>query len=210
MDSSRTDWRLDRGHSPGLRACVLSACVVLGALGCSVGQGQGELTGSVRALECGIDDDAYSLEPSFFGGEVTGGWLNIRVQRGSDLEQHADGLAIHVRDVNEVKQNRLGLPIPVEADHLALVQMSFYLNEACPSGFPSDHRLPPVVMEAVGGQIRFDSIYAPDLEPGDTLVEAELLNVTFTDRDDPEGRAATLSGTFSFFQQRGAPAQRFP
>ncbi|GAB5548524.1 MAG: hypothetical protein SangKO_082840 [Sandaracinaceae bacterium] len=198
------------GFSRTVRVCSGVLALGLASWGCSIGQGQGEITGAVRADDCGLDDPDFSLEPSFFGGEVTGGQLNIRVQRGTDLESHADGLSIHIRDVNEIKQNRLGLPIPVEDDYLSLVQMSFYLNEACPSGFPSDHRAQPVVMQASGGEIRFDSIYAPDLEPGDTLVEAELIGVTFTDREHPDGRAATLSGTFSFFQQRGAPAQRFP
>jgi hypothetical protein len=177
--------------------------------GCSVGEGQGELTANVTAAGCDVPQD-YALEPSLFTGEVTGDQLNLRIQRGSDLEGHADGLIVHVRDVDEVKADRIGLPLRFRDDSDALVQAVLYLNESCPSGFPDDFRTRPYAFLAVDGTITFDSIYAPNLDAGDTLVEARLEDVRFEDREEPEDRHAVLNGFFSFFYQRGSPAQRFP
>ena len=66
------------------------------------------------------------------------------------------------------------------------------------------------VVPPVSGTITFRSIYAPEIDPGSTGIEAELTDVRFEDRDAPEMRNATLNGWFQFFYQRGAPAQRFP
>ncbi|HEY8430496.1 MAG TPA: hypothetical protein VIL20_19080 [Sandaracinaceae bacterium] len=179
--------------------------------GCSVGGGDGEIAGHVVAADfCGLDDPAYELHPSFFTGQVTGTALDMRVQRGSALEQFADGLFIHVRDTNEVRRQRIGLPIPIDGTSRSLVQIVFYLNETCEAGFPNEHRRRAVVLEAVSGTITFDAIYAPDIDPGATGIEAELADVVFVDAAAPEERHATLSGWFSFFYQRGSPAQRFP
>lgn len=180
-------------------------------VGCSIGEGQGEIGGRAVALDyCELDTSDYELRPSFFAGEIIEDTLNLRVQRGGDLEQFADGLTILVRDVNEVKQNRIGLPIELDGDWRSLVQITFYLNGTCESGFPSEFRRRPVLLEAVGGTITFDAIYAPDIDPGGVAIEAELDQVVFADSALPDERHATLSGWFSFFYQRGAPAQRFP
>jgi hypothetical protein len=178
--------------------------------GCSIGEGTGQIGGPVMATDCEIDEPMYELYPSFFTAQVTGDQLNLRVQRGSDFESYADGLIIHVRDVNEVKQSRIGLPIRIEDDYRALVQVIFYLNESCISGFPSEYRRQPVVLAARSGTITFRSIYAPNVDTTATGIEAELTDVVFADPDHPDVRNATLSGSFSFFYQRGSPAQRFP
>ncbi len=180
------------------------------AAGCSVGGGQGELSGYVVAPDCDVDEPSYQLVPSFFSGEVTAEQLNIRVQRGSDIEGYADGLMIQVRDVNEVFRNRIGIPIPVMPEERALVQAVFYLNQTCPSGFPDFFDTQPVIMEGQSGTITFDAVYAPDIEAGATLIAAELDDVRFADAEHPERTNGALSGTFSFFYQRGSPAQRFP
>jgi hypothetical protein len=181
------------------------------SIGCAVGEGQGAIGGEVTASDfCGLEGADYQLQPSLFTAEVTENQLNLRVQRGSAIEQAADGLIIHVADIDEVKRQRLGLPIPVERDWSGLVQMVLYLNETCEAGFPSEHRRRPVVMEAVSGSVRFDAIYAPDIDPGSTGIEAELVDVEFVDPTMPDLRRARLDGWFSFFYQRGSPAQRFP
>lgn len=185
--------------------------LALALAGCSVGGGEGEIGGTVVATDyCGLDTADYQLVPSFFSAELVEGSMSLRVQRGSALEQFADGLMIVVRDVNDVKERRIGLPITLDGDWLSPVQITLYLNGSCLAGFPSDHRRRAVLMEAVGGTITFDAIYAPDVEPGDPGIEAELDQVVFVDAAMPEERHATLSGRFSLFYQRGAPAQRFP
>jgi len=164
----------------------------------------------VVAPECEIDEPMYELAPSFFSGEVTADQLNIRIQRGSEIEGYSDGLMIQVRDVNEVFRNRIGLPIEIDAHETSLVQAVFYLNQSCPSGFPDFFVTQPVIMEAQSGAIVFHAIYAPDIEPGAVLIEGELIDVRFAATDAPEETNGSLSGTFSFFYQRGSPAQRFP
>lgn len=189
------------------RTCLSLALALVA--GCSVGEGTGSATGPVVAPDCEIDEPDYALQPTFFSGEVTGEQMNIRVQRGSDIEGFSDGMMIHVRDVNEVFNARLGLPITIEDDYRALVQVVLYLNETCKTGFPDEFRSQPLSLAARGGTITFRAIYAPDIEPGATLTEATFEDVEFYDRDSPE-RSATLTGDFSFFYQRGSPAQRFP
>src|SRR5690606_19913884 len=188
-----------------------AALVALLLAGCSVGGGDGEIGGHVVAADfCGLDDPDYQLHPSFFTGQVTGTALHMRGQRGSALEPFADGRIMHVRDANEVRRQRIGLPILLDGLSSSLVQIVFFLNESCEAGFPSEHRRRAVVLEAVSGTITFDAIYAPDIDPGATGIEAELTDVVFVDAAAPEERHATLSGWFSFFYQRGSPAQRFP
>lgn len=193
-------------------ACFPRSLLLLALLaGCSVGEGQGELTANVSITDfCEIEEPALDLAPSFYSGEVTLDQLSVRVQRGSQAEQDADGLIILVRDVNEVKRQRIGLPIPVEADDRALVQMVLYLNGTCPTGFPDEFNENPVVLEGVSGSITFRSIYAPEIDAAATGIEAQIEGVVFEDSELPDQRRATLDGWFSFFYQRGAPAQRFP
>ena len=156
VDCSRRDIRV------GL--VLFAACAITGSVGvgCSVGQGQGELTADVRIEGlCDLDERDYPLAPSFFSGEVTEDQLNLRIQRGSQSEAAADGIIVHVQDVNDVKRQRIGLPIGIDADDRALVQIVLYLNGSCPFGFPQDEfEQNPVILEAVSGVITFRSIYA--------------------------------------------------
>jgi hypothetical protein len=187
------------------------ALLALALAACSVGEGQGELTAAVVVSDfCELEDPALDLNPTFFAGEVTLDQLVIRVQRGSQVESESDGLIILVRDVNEIKRQRIGLPIPIDSDERSLVQVVLYLNGTCPVGFPDEFGVPPVVLEAASGEITFRHIYAPELDSDSTGIEAEISGVEFADVEMPEQRHATLDGWFSFFYQRGAPAQRFP
>lgn len=189
---------------------ALGVALVLGT-GCAVGDGQGAIGGHAVASDfCQLDDADYQLDPSFFTAELTERILNLRIQRGSASEQYADGIMIQVLDVDDVKRQRIGLPIPIERGWTSPVQLILYLNESCEAGFPREYRRRSVLLEAARGQIRFDAIYAPAIDPAATGIEAELIDVEFVDVAAPEERRATLSGWFSFFYQRGAPAQRFP
>jgi hypothetical protein len=188
----------------------LCVAVALGA-GCSVGEGQGEITAAVHVEGfCEVDEEAFELAPSFFSAEVTEELLDLRVQRGSQIESNSDGLYINVRDVNDVARQRIGLPIPISDADDALVRLVFFLNATCPTGFPEEFRESPVNLKAVSGTITFREIYAPEIDPGATGISAELTGVYCEDPDVPDERHATLDGWFSFFYQRGAPAQRFP
>lgn len=204
------------------RWLLLAALAAL-ALACSVGAGEGHITGSLRLDDCGVDIDDYDLRPSFFGASYvsTSGAPNgennrtatLRVQRGSYRETFSDGLIVTIRDVNELVRSHLDQPIALtQIDRHrdpALVDVTFYAGETCGSGYPFEFWTVPGILHASAGTIVFHALYAPDLDTDDTAISAELFDVEFTSTESPETRRARLSGSFDFFYQRGAPAQTF-
>ena len=171
---------------------------------CSVGHGQGELTGSVQVAGC-LATTRYDLGPSAFLAQTVEKLLRIRVQRGGDLEVRSDGIAILVEDSSAVKNEYLGESISLAPDTEPRIDVSVYLNESCAAGRDNT----PVVLSAVSGTIRFDAIYAPKVNSGEVEISAVLENVRFVDPRNTE-RSAELSGNFDFLYVRGSPAQRFP
>jgi hypothetical protein len=202
---------------------VTRACAALGlacvALACSVGQGTGSAHGAVSIPECRYDNPSYDLRPDFFVADfvddphpTTIGLrrhiLQIRVQRGSYREQASDGITVLVRDV-DVLAASLGTPIAVGLD--ADVAMTLYLGQTCPAGIPrGDYFTLPAVLQAMSGTITFDSIYAPDVAPDQLTISAHFEDVHFDDAESPTTRFGHLDGEFTFFYQRGRPAQHFP
>lgn len=198
-----------------------AACAVaLLLLACSVGVGEGSVTGSVRIDECLLDTDAFSLGPNFFAGEFVEEpenldpitrlrQLNIRIQRGSWRESDSDGLLVSVRDVNEIATSMIGTPIALEDVAEAPVYLTLYLGQTCESGFPRAHWVRSAILAADSGTITFEGIYAPAMGDPDPEIAATFENVHFSDVGDPDGREALLSGEFRFVFQRGRPAQRF-
>lgn len=192
--------RLPR-HLPGRWAVLAVAC------GCSLGAGEGTVQGTVSAPFCELQDAPYDLEPSFFAAaEAAEGLLEVRVQRGSDLESLSDGLTLLVLDPVDIRQNRLGEAIPIRATFDHPVRMSFYMNETCPISRTDN----PVNYEGVEGEITFTSIYAPALGEDSVETAATFSDAVFVDPRSPAERSARLDGTFRFLFSRGRPAQRFP
>ncbi|MGF1466020.1 MAG: hypothetical protein ACFCGT_07785 [Sandaracinaceae bacterium] len=191
-----------------LRAAAL-ASVALG--GCAVGDGDGELFGVFQAARCNRPEpESIDLRPSFFGADPVEDQLNLRIQRGSEREFFADGVILHILDVNDLRLNRLDEPIELGDFYRDPIQAVAYLNATCRLATPleSFFEIPPAY-RSVGGTITFSAVYAPEIDMDDTLIEATLTDVRFEDAVDPE-EFAVLSGSFRFFFQRGAPAQRFP
>lgn len=189
----------------------LLACALTGA--CSVGHGEGEISGTIEIEDCRAAG-RYDLEPSAFFAQSVEDLLRIRVQRGSDLEVRSDGLAVLVEDAPRLKRNFLGVPLEVTPVGMPLevmpdadpaVFVSVYLNETCPPG----RELTPVALGAMSGTIEFEEIYAPQVDDSDVQIRAELDGVRFEDPRNPK-RWAELSGYFDFLYSRGSPAQRFP
>src|SRR5262245_19369020 len=80
-------------------------------LGCSLGQGEGEVeSDKLIAKECW--DQGFDLGPNFFAA-VPGASLQIRVQRGNDLEEVSDGLLVLVDDVEAIRKGFLKQELPV-------------------------------------------------------------------------------------------------
>ncbi len=200
-----------------MRHAALTLLGILAAA-CSVGQGRGQMTGSVVDTTCDVDIPAYSLEPTFFAADVVEernadeprSRLTLRIQRGSYREGDSDGVLVFVRDANELHRSALGVPIPLDGSVDAPVQMTLYLNETCESGFPREFWQVPLVLAAQQGTITFDRIYAPDVDPQNTEITGRFEGVLFASDERPGERFAVMDGSFSFFFQRGRPAQPFP
>jgi hypothetical protein len=82
------------------------------AHGCSVGAGTGEVTGTAQLAGC-FPEGAYVLAPNAFFAQATEQLLTLRVQRGSEIENESDGVAVSVRDSTEIAERWLGRDIPL-------------------------------------------------------------------------------------------------
>lgn len=188
---------------------TLALLSALPSVACSVGHGEGEVSGTMAVAGCRAEGP-YELGPTAFMAESVEQVLKIRVQRGSDIEVRSDGLAVLVEDASRVKRELLGTDVAVGGarplrDTMPRVDLSLYLNESC----PAERDRTPVVLGAVSGTIRFRSIYAPRVNDDEVRIAAEFRGVRF---EDPRvaDRWAVLDGSFDFLYVRGRPAQRFP
>lgn len=95
-------------------APIAAALLLFGATGCSLGQGTGDVTSdSLFAKECwGSNNagangqpqgDSYDLKPDFFAAIPYRDAMLIRVQRGTDVQEVSDGIAVLVDDVQRVR-----------------------------------------------------------------------------------------------------------
>jgi hypothetical protein len=89
---------------------ILGALVTLAVAACSLGQGQGQVTGILDVPDCW--SGPFDLHPDFFaavpatapnGVQTTTNALEIRIQNGSDFQAFSDGLIIGVDDAGEVR-----------------------------------------------------------------------------------------------------------
>lgn len=188
----------------GVLRAVLCAVGLAGMMSCSVGHGEGEISGTIQLSGCRAKGK-YDLSPSAFFAMATEQILRIRVQRGGDLELKSDGIAITVEDASLVKRKYLGETLSLVSTSMPRVDVSLFLNESCPPGRDET----PVVLSAVSGSIVFDEIYAPQVNEKEVEISATLDKVRFEDSRD-KNRWAELSGDFDFLYVRGGPAQRFP
>ena len=214
LGGGRTRWWVSLARSPApppLRGkprslpalLALLALLMLGSLGCSVGHGEGDISGTVALGACRAVGP-YELRPNTFFAQSVEELLRIRVQRGSDVEVASDGLAVLVRDASRVKQELLGVDIDLASEQGEGIEVTVYFNDTCPPGRDQI----PIVLRATGGIIRFESIYAPKVDDG-VRIHAELSDLRFEDPDEAD-RWAALSGYFNFLYVRGRPAQRYP
>jgi len=201
-------------------------------MGCSLGQGEGEVkSDALVARDCWFD--AYDLRPDFFAAVPYRETLNIRVQRGTDLQEVSDGLAVLVEDVNTIRDpDKLLLETPLTvtlspgvlppgatfpaspppgqpAVHLAL-----YLQRSCHNE--------NIILYAVDGTITFHSLFSGDpneAEAAEKYTDAEFDVLMGDPRDAPVGGPATdipderksrVTGFFRFYFERGQPGQPFP
>jgi len=191
----------------GVRGVLRAALCVMGLAAmasCSVGHGEGEISGTISVPGCRAKGK-YDLSPSAFFAMATQQILTIRVQRGGDLELKSDGIAITVEDASLVKRKYLGKSLSLVSTSMPSIDVSLFLNESCPAGRDQT----PVVLSAVSGTVVFEEIYAPQVNEEEVEITATLDKVRFEDSRD-KNRWAELSGDFDFLYVRGGPAQRFP
>ena len=201
--------------------CAAALCT-----GCTfVGQGEGEVESTGLSVpECW--DGPFQLGPDFFASVPFRETQQLRVQRDSDIQEVSDGLAILVNDTTMIRDELLGSDIEVGLPPQLLdeispgagtgvaptVSMALYLQFSCHNQ--------NVVLYAVEGTIRFDSLFSGD--PNETSGAEKFTDATFDvmmadPRElDPETKLvpseskSPLSGWFQFHFQRGQPGQPFP
>jgi hypothetical protein len=209
------------------------------AIGCSLGEGEGEVVSDhLFAHDCwGVEENpddrpGYRLRPDFFAAIPYRDTLQIRVQRGNDLEEVSDGLMVLIDDVKKVggrlgRAERVSLPAgvrppgaPLEPpttellDDPALIHMTLYLQSSCHNQ--------NINLYAINGTITFQYLFSGD--PNESVGANKFTDATFDvevgDLSDvrtgdpisaiPEDKRTHLSGYFRFYFQRGQPAQPFP
>jgi len=212
------------------RAAVLLG--VIGALavaGCSLGQGEGEVkSDALVARDCWFD--AYDLKPDFFAAVPYRSTLNIRVQRGTDLQEVSDGLTVSVDDVDAIREKLIDKPMSVTLSPGVLppgttppppppegqpaVGLALYLHRSCHNQ--------NIVLYAVDGTVTFHSLFSGDPNEADAaekFTDAEFDVLMGDPRDAPVGGPANavptemqsrVTGFFRFYFERGQPGQPFP
>lgn len=205
----------------------LFALLLAGAslLGCTVGEGRGEVTSDRLYIE-GCWDGPFDLNPDFFAANpFRQDALIIRVQRGDNIQEMSDGLYVVVNDLQELrKPENIGRSIPVglpegiivsegefdPKENPAPVSLALYLHNTCHNQNGTIYSL--------SGSIVFRSLFSGDLNESDAaerLTDATF-SAQFADPRELTGESATdatvtstVNGNFSFFFQRGQPAQPF-
>ena len=131
-------------------ASAVCVAVVAGAIGvaCSLGEGQGSITGSLNVPACW--SGRFEFKPDFYAGvpyrETS---LVLRIQQGGDYQTFSDGISILVDDVHAIRPDLgaglLGVPltvslppevtppgVPIKAiANPANVHFALYLQKSC-------------------------------------------------------------------------------
>lgn len=198
-------------------------CLLVGSA-CTVGEGEGYVTAKPKLFIENCWNGPFDLNPDFFGAVPHGDNLMIRVQRGDNIQELSDGLAIAVSDLSAVRM-QIGQPIAVglprgvsppgvplkEQPNPPKVSLSLYLHNSCHAQNSTVH--------AISGSMVFRSLFSGVIN--ESRAEARLTDAHFSaqfadprlilDADAtplPEA-VSTIEGSFRFYFERGQPAQPF-
>lgn len=221
------------------RAIGLIAALI--CAGCSLGDGEGQVySPRLVAHDCWEESDEgtskdsseYDMKPDFFAAIPYRETLTIRVQRGTDLQEVSDGLAVLIDDVPAIRATSLGKPLRVALptgvtppgspavpppdllEDPPLVHMALYLQRSCHNQ--------NIVLYAVEGEITFEELFSGD--PYEDAAKDKLTKASFKvtmgdPRDAPLGAypseippelESSVEGWFTFYFERGQPGQPFP
>jgi hypothetical protein len=184
--------------------------------GCSLGKGDGVVhSDRLVAKECW--DDAYDLQPDFFAAVPFRETLQIRVQRGNDLQEVSDGLDVLVDDVGLIRDQFLDKPLsvrlpvgvvpagtpvgkspPPPVGEPALVHMSLNLERSCHNQ--------NIVLSAIRGTITFHHMFSGDPNEKDA---SQKLTETATGADGLGGFDVFLADPRDV-PQPGDPVELIP
>jgi hypothetical protein len=203
-------------------------------LGCSVGEGEGDVT-SERLIMGTCWEGPFDLQPSFFAAQPFDDTLRIRVQRGEQDIERADGVSLLVNGVSNIRRGRLNQPLSVglppgvsppgypirEVPRPVDVSLTLYLNNSCDAANSA--------LYAVGGTVSFARLFSGDPNENnaeDRRTDGKFDVIVVDPRDAialdtpdpdsglpyyyPEDRTSELAGEFKFVFHRGTPAQPFP
>ncbi len=196
---------------------------------CSTGEGEGEVRSEALFVrDCW--DGPFDLAPDFFGANAfSREQVAIRMQRGDNNQEVSDGLSIIVHNVQEIREERLDVPVRVglpagvsppgttiQSTGAAVdVSLALYLHATC---HLQNSALYSVDRDG-SSTITFHHLMSGDrneLEGGERLTDAEF-DADFVDPRDvsPDGSfdpavVSRVRGWFRFYFQRGQPAQPFP
>ena len=204
----------------------LVPALLLALTGCTfVGQGEGEVTSeNLNIPDCW--QGRFELGPDFFASVPFRDTQQLRVQRGSDIQEVSDGVAILVNDTPKIRESLIGQDIEVGLPPQLLdeivpgatsgeapeVSLALFLQFSCHNQ--------NVVLYGLEGTIRFESLFSGD--PNETSGAEKFTEATFDvmvgdprDGDPktlvvPDDKKSPLTGRFEFHFQRGQPGQPFP
>lgn len=213
-----------------MKSVLFTALFVLPiCAGCSLGEGEGDVkSDALKAKDCWIGP--YDLQPDFFAAVPSHDSVNIRVQRGTDIQEVSDGMAVLLQDLGNIHESWLDKPLIVTLspgilppgatfpspppDGQPAVHMALYMQSSC-------HNL-NTVLYAVRGSLTFHSLFSGDLNEdnaAEKFTDAEFSVWMGDPRDAPVGKAADeippeeqshVTGFFRFYFERGQPGQPFP
>ena len=203
-----------------MRAPILGFLLCSTLFGCSLGQGVGEVKSDrLIAKDCwgegaiSPEDDDYDMGPDFFAAVPYRSTLQVRVQRGNDLQEVSDGLSVLIDDVSAIRaeidaKRNAGSADPVKkcvalppgvappgsvpttqkCDQCAdgeepIVHMSLYLQRSCHNQ--------NTVLYATCGSVSFSALFSGDPNEEDAaqkLTDVPDFRITVSDpRDAPLG-----------------------
>jgi hypothetical protein len=121
--------RLTAGTTPGAIGLVLA---LLPAWGCNVpGEGEGQVTSTqLEVQDCW--SGAFDLQPDFFATIPYRDTQQIRVQRGNDLQEVSDGVAVLVNEASSVRPVKCTLDSDCASNDCIKADDN---PGACPDGF---------------------------------------------------------------------------
>lgn len=148
----------------------MAAAALIGAgAGCtSLGQGEGAVKSEqLLAKDCWCS--SYDMQPDFFAAVPYRDTLQIRLQRGADLQEISDGVAVLVDDVKAIRKNWLNKRLSVSLP--SAIELISKESGLLPEGGCG----PDEMVEGVEGTCDLGALAgAPKAEEGESVVHMAL------------------------------------